>query len=333
MLKKALRRFQKHLSPSGYMTAYWPIKKRNFVLDFKFIKRHLEGNMDRRVFLSDLDSFKADLISRDGLAPFEFELLKILISIKDYERIVNSLNGEPRKKARELMNPDSFYRHWAIEYFTEKRISQASPLIRQMLFEADNHIVSTSIRALGILEGQNSVSVLRLMAYHPDFKVHADASIWLGKYGNQYHDVIAVVQSLRRHISISVLEALSSLYKKRVPGTERAIPVLEAYLKDPGFYEYYGDRFMGGIIPVARNTLYLISGRAQHHPLYSQHSTDTRFIDEKRKVVSRRELIKTPGDPKTILLGGNQIGKAIIKIVPEASYLAWKKAFTSENFW
>ena len=53
MFKKALRGFQKHLSPSSYMTAYWPKKKRKFVLDFRFIKQRYLCRDCKRSFCID----------------------------------------------------------------------------------------------------------------------------------------------------------------------------------------------------------------------------------------------------------------------------------------
>ena len=331
MLRKALKGLQRHLSPSSYLTAYWPKNKRKFVLGFQFIRRYLEGKLDVNVYLDDLEEFKSQLISKNGLAPFEFEMLKILISIEEYERILNSLDVESRKRAKDLMNPDSFYRDWAIEDLTKKEISQASPLIRQRLFESDEHIVEASIKAIAILEQQNSTPILRIMSYHPEFVVHTECARWLGENGSQRQDVYAVIQSLSKHISLDSLRALQRLNSKGVPGTEEAIPILEDYLKMPEFYKHYSGRFMGYMVPLARNTLYLISRRAEHNPLYSRHSTDKHFTDTGRNVVARREFIKEGG--KTILLGGKQIGKAVIKIVSEESFSAWKKAFTSEGFW
>lgn len=331
MLKKTLRDLQKHLSPSGYMTAYWPKKKRKYVLGFKFIKRYLKGNLERNIYLEDLEQFKPQLISENGLAPFEFELLKILISIKEYERIRSSFDGESKKRANDLMSPDSADRRWAVEYFTKKGISQASPLIRQRLFESDKYIIQDSIKAIVVLEPQTLTPILRLMSHHPEFVVHTECARWLGINGNNQQDVAGVIRSLRQSLSLDSLRALQVLHNKGVSGTEEAIPILEAYLKMPQFYERYGGRIMGYMVPLVRDTLYLISGRAEHNPLYSQHSTDANFTDPEREAVARRNFIKEGG--KTILLGGKSIGKVVIKIVPEESYLAWKKAFTSGEFW
>ncbi|MEK6857845.1 MAG: hypothetical protein AABX39_04630, partial [Nanoarchaeota archaeon] len=65
------------------------------------------------------------------------------------------------------------------------------------------------------------------------------------------------------------------------------------------------------------------------HRLYVNQKDKTFFSSEKSLV--RREFEKSGS--RTVLLGGKLVGKVIIRIIDEESFLAWKKAFEAEEVW
>ncbi|GEM_PF-2391621 len=68
------------------------------------------------------------------------------------------------------------------------------------------------------------------------------------------------------------------------------------------------------------------------HRLYKKQASegDEEFFDSKSSIV-RREFEKTGS--RTILLGGKLVGKAIIRIVSEPAFFAWKSAFEAKKEW
>ena len=71
-----------------------------------------------------------------------------------------------------------------------------------------------------------------------------------------------------------------------------------------------------------------LSDDIKHHALYSQQEPE--FFEKGRKIL-RKKLEKTGGE--TVLLGGELVGKVVIKVINEQAFLAWKKAFESVDVW
>ncbi len=70
--------------------------------------------------------------------------------------------------------------------------------------------------------------------------------------------------------------------------------------------------------------------KIKYERLYFGESEKPEFFNPQRRIV--RGKLRKSGS-KTILLGGSQLNKAIVRIVSKQSYNAWLKALNSREFW
>lgn len=170
---------------------------------------------------------------------------------------------------------------------------------------------------------------------------------------SQYNKKIVV--GLKNKESHEREKALSFLYHSRL---NVPVPLMEQMLKDPSErVKTYAINILAQInskssTPVieqmlrdssntvrvtAAESLYHLSGNMKYHILYRDitASQDSRFHVLGNQgtlgVVKRREFDKTGA--RTVLLGGNLVGKVIVRIVSEGAFLAWKKAFEADESW
>jgi HEAT repeat protein len=153
-----------------------------------------------------------------------------------------------------------------------------------------------------------------------------------------------------RHLATAYL--YSVFWKKKHSGPEKYLPLFRKMVND----SYYSVRqqaisFLGDygtqkdlalIVEVRKKepnavvrakadaALDVITSRLGVPRLYAEMLADRVFFD-KEQIIARREQLKT--GPRSLLLGGKLLGKAIIRIMPEQGLKAWKRAFNSKYAW
>lgn len=127
---------------------------------------------------------------------------------------------------------------------------------------------------------------------------------------NSKKSIPLIEAMLKDNYFIARKEAIKAL---AILGSKKSIPLIKKRLND----SYYTVR------KEASNALGAL-GNAKLTELYRESAFDKKFKGKKRRIM-RREQEKT--GTRTILLGGKLFGKATIRIIPEHSFIEWKKAF------
>jgi len=76
------------------------------------------------------------------------------------------------------------------------------------------------------------------------------------------------------------------------------------------------------------NYLYYLTGNERYHILYKNENPE--FFNKEKKI-KRKKFAKTGS--RTILLGGKLSNKAIIRVISETAFIAWKEALEAEEEW
>ncbi|MFH1234904.1 MAG: HEAT repeat domain-containing protein [Candidatus Diapherotrites archaeon] len=113
-------------------------------------------------------------------------------------------------------------------------------------------------------------------------------------------------------------EALWSLVAM---GSKVSVPLIERMLRDPE----------PGVRESAREALLLLTDNLKYHRLYQQVLDDPSFFDIRQKKIPKREFGKTGS--RLILLGGRMAGKQVIRVLPEESFNAMKRALDAKEVW
>lgn len=122
---------------------------------------------------------------------------------------------------------------------------------------------------------------------------------------------------------------LKELLGAKSPDWEKIINKLLPFIKNENLGNALVSQLLSKGVPGVDSYLSAYSDKLVHHKLYSK--TPRQDLVDKSGQIRGVSLPKTGSE--LFLMGGDLIGKVIVRIVARDSFLLWKKAFESEQVW
>lgn len=249
---------------------------------------------------------------------------KELLPEKEYDEIIASLPKDEKNAAVKLKIPNPYVMLEGLIELDNAKSQRSIPLVKEVVhrilgnasFSLDlwNVVGKIALHVLKRLEFGSKVSLIEYLLQQDNSDIKTMIIDFLiDKKINNYTDIIINLLNdknadVRKH---------AIAYLGQNPSKD-TILLIKPFVKDKD--------------PQVRSTAIMVlsslSGDIKDHALYSQQGPE--FFEKGRKIL-RKKLEKTGGE--TILLGGELVGKVIIKVVNEQVFLAWKKAFESVDVW
>ena len=248
---------------------------------------------------------------------------KELLPKKEYDEIIASLPKDERNAAVKLKVPNPYVMLEGLVELDDSKSQRSIPLVKEVVHRILGGSFSQSLWesvgkiALIVLKRLEFGSKVSLIEYllqqdNSDIKTMV-ISFLIDKKINNYTNIIINLLSdenagVRKH---------AIAYLGQNPSKD-TIFLIKPLVKDKDQQ-------------VRSTAIMVLSGLSddiKHHALYSQQEPE--FFEKGRKIL-RKKLEKTGGE--TVLLGGELVGKVVIKVINEQAFLAWKKAFESVDVW